>query len=458
MKNFKASPSLLGILAAAICSAQSLPAATPIWSATGAGNWSVNGNWSTGVIPQPADDVQFGNAGAGSVNTMDTAFTIDSLTYNQDNQLTHTTLLNPGTTLNITRASGDPLTVNSQTANVTANTLLPVTIQGPGATINVSGPGNIVVREGFSAATGSHMATLDMSALDNFNANVGRLLIGQANNGEAANRPSGTLILAKTNVITLTSATAPQVMVQDGAQNANGGTASVLSLGQVNVINADNFRLGGQKGNGNVLFNPAFANPSLVIRGPDTVSRATVIFEGDNSFTSSGNNTVASVDLTAGSVDIMVNSNIVARGNPGTATGTCTGTLALGAGTFDANILDIGFGIATGAGGATTGTMLVNNNGIVTTNSNSGLVSTGAVVVANSILRLARTGGGADLVTGTLTVNGGTVLANSIVAGGGNSTIALNAGSLLVVSNNAGTLAARFAISISVTRPSPCRR
>jgi len=443
MKNLKATPKFLGILAAAFCVTQTVPAATEIWNATADGNWSVSGNWSPTGIPQAADDVQFGDTGAGTINTMDTAFTIDSLIYNQDDGLLHTTVLAPNTTLNVNRTTaGDVLVVNSQTAAVTASTQVPVAIQGAGATLNVSGAGNIVVREGFSASNGSHMATLDMSGLDMFNANVGRLLIGQANNGEAANRPSGTLVLAKTNVITLTGATAPQVMVQDGTQNANGGTVSLLNLGQVTTINADNYRLGGQKGNGTVQFNPAFATPSLVIRNHDTVSRAVQIVVGDNSFVSSGNSAVGSVDLTAGASDILVDSAIIARGNPGTGTGTTTGTLGIGAGTVDVNTLEVGFGTAVGASGTTTGTMLVNNNGIVTTNSNSSLVSTGAVLVVNTSMRLARTNGGSATVTGTLTVNGGTVLANSIVAGGGNSVINLNSQSLLVVSNNAGTLAA----------------
>ena len=310
MKNLKVSPPrILGILAAAICSIQTIPAATTIWSAASGGNWSVPANWNTLAIPGTADDVQFGDTGVGNLNTMDSSFTINSLTYNQDNGGVHTTVLNPNTTLTINRGTaGDALVVNSQTAAVTANTLVQAVVQGEGATLNVNGTGNIVVREGFSASNGSHMATLDLSALDTFNAAVGRLLIGQANNGEAANRPSGTLILAKTNVITLTGATSPQVMVEDGAQNANGSVVSLLDLGQVTTINADNYRLGGQKGNGTVQFNPAFSNPSLVIRNHDTASRAVQIVVGDNSFTSSGNSAVGVVDLTAGSSDILVES------------------------------------------------------------------------------------------------------------------------------------------------------
>jgi fibronectin-binding autotransporter adhesin len=439
MKNFRTSPRLIAVLAAALFSTQTVPAGTVIWNAASGGNWSVNGNWNVNQAPQSGDDVQFGDVGPGNQNTMDTAFTINSLVYNQDNGLTHTTLLNPALTLSINRGNtGDILNVGSATGATTANTLVTAVVQGPGSTLSLSGTGDIVVRQGNSTG-GSHMATLDLSAVDNFNATVGRLLVGQANAGASVNRPSGTLYLAKTNTLTL-SGTAPQVMVQDSGSNANGGLASVLYLGQANFFYADQFRLGGQKGNGNVQFNAGFSSPSLVIRNSDQVSRSTQLACGDNSFASSGNSTVANVDLTSGSVDALIDTVYVGRGNPGPGTGTCAGTLGWAAGTFDINTLNIGYQISSGANGAATGSVLVNNNSLVTTNNN--IVSTGAVLRVNTTLLLARTNsGGTGAVVGTLNVNGGTVLANSIVAGGGNSSINLTTGGNLVISNSAGTLA-----------------
>jgi len=102
---------------------------------------------------------------------MDAAFTINSLAYNQDNGLTHTTLLNPGLTLSINRTTtGDVLNVGSTTAATGINTLVPVVVQGPGSTLTLSGAGDLVIRQG--GGSGSHMATLDLSALDTFNAIV----------------------------------------------------------------------------------------------------------------------------------------------------------------------------------------------------------------------------------------------------------------------------------------------
>jgi len=267
-----------------------------------------------------------------------------------------------------------------------------------------------------------------MSGLGTLNANIGRLYVGVNING--INRPSGTLLLAQTNNITLTGAS-PQVEVQESGVNANGGTVSTLSFGQVNFLNGDTMRFGGDKGNGTVNFAAAaYGSPSLTIRNSDGVSPCTVIDFGYNDFVSSGNSTICIADFSAGTVDISANVVHIAQGNPGTGTGSCTGTVTLGAGTFNVPDLEVGYGNATGANsGGTSGTLNVNN---------SGLFSTGAVVICSTVLDLARTNGPVSTITGTVNINGGTVIANSITSGGV-SALNLNSGTL-VVSNTAGSL------------------
>ncbi len=365
-----------------------------------------------------------------------TGATIDSLIYDWNNQSQQTTVINPGKTLTVNSgvAAGNPLLLEgSATASPASSTLAPAAITGAGGNLVLSGAGDLVVHIGNGTA-GSHMATLDASGLDSLTANIGRLLVGQANAAAVVNRPSGTLILAKTNNITLTGGS-PQVMVQDSGSNANGGTASVLSFGQLNFLSADTLRLGGQKGNANIGFNGAFSLPSLTIRNSDGVSPCTVIDFGYNAAASTGNSTVAAVDFTPGTVDVSANLVHIANGPIGTGSGGCTGTLTLGAGTLNAGTLEIGFGNAGGVSGATTGTLNVNNN--------ASFLS-GALVQVSTLLRLAHTNGGSAVVTGTLNVNGGTVQANSIVSGGGVSAINLNSASpnsALTISNTAGTLA-----------------
>src|SRR5262245_6770669 len=424
-------PQIVSAVVVALLSAHSTFGAVTTWNATG-GNWSLGANWDTLAAPGTADDARFLNVGAGTPTTMDATRTINLLAFGQDNQLLHTTTISSGQTLTVNRTTtGDVLNIGSTGAATTSSTLTPVTVSGSGGTLTLGGTGNLVVRQG-NATAGSHMATLDLSGLDNFNASLGRLLVGQANAGESVNRPSGTLLLAKTNVITLTGGS-PQVMLQDSGQNANGGTASVLTFGQDTHLNADVMRLGGQKGNANLNFNGAFSSPSLVIRNVDGVSRSSTIDFGYNGAANSGNNTVVVADFSSGIVDLMANLVNLAQGNPGPSAGTCSSTLTIGAGTFDVNTLEIGYGNATGANGAATATVNVNNNF---------LTSTGALVVVNTTLRLARTNGGTGAIVGTLNLNGGTVVANSMIAGGGVSTVNVNANGKLVVLNSAGTLTA----------------
>src|SRR5882672_2205771 len=280
MKKLRLSPQIVAALAAAFFSVQSARAATT-WNNAAGGNWSASGNWNPAVVPGTADSVIFGNIGAGWPNTNDlTGSTINTLTYNQDNGLQQTTIINPGQTLTINSsvAAGTALLfVGSAGGAATATTLTPVAITGSGAGLVLSGAGNVVIHQGFSGANGTHMATLDLSGLDSFSANVGRLLIGQDSGGNNIfNRPAGTLILAKTNNLTFTGAS-PQVIVQDSAQNGNASAPSTLTFGQVSSLNGDVMRLGGQKANANLNFNPAFSLPSLKIRNADGVSRVSTI-------------------------------------------------------------------------------------------------------------------------------------------------------------------------------------
>ncbi len=228
-KNVLLSKNLLPTIAvAAIASvlmlAQPAAAAPNTWKDPAGGNWSVGTNWTSLAIPVTTDDVIFGDVGAGSPNTDDIAGeTIDSLTYNQDNGLQQTTVISPGKTLTVTgsgAAGTGLLYIGSTSAATTATTLVPVAIQGTGSTLQLNGAGDIWVAQG-NATASTHNATLDLSGLTTFNANVGRLLVGVNVNG--INRVSGTLLLAQTdNILTCTGAS-PQVEVGEATANGNSG-------------------------------------------------------------------------------------------------------------------------------------------------------------------------------------------------------------------------------------------
>src|SRR5262252_4369002 len=143
---------IVAALVAVLLIPHSVRGAVTTWNATG-GNWSVGGNWDTLAAPGASDDARFMNVGAGTPTTMDASRTINSLVFGQDNQLVHTTTINPGQTLTANRTTaGDVLYVGSTSAAITASTLTPVTVTGSGGTLTLSGTGNLVVRQGNSTA------------------------------------------------------------------------------------------------------------------------------------------------------------------------------------------------------------------------------------------------------------------------------------------------------------------
>lgn len=427
---------------AALFSIPAAHAASVTWDNAAGGDWSVGANWSggtgTGGIPGPADDVFFGDVLAGNGTTVDEDFTIDSLSYSQDNGDAQSTTINPGVTLQITDGgTGNVLFVGSTTATTTSTTQVPVTIEGAG-TLSLNGSGNLLVCQG-NSSSGSHMATLDLSGLATLNATVGELLVGTSTQSGAPNRPSGTLLLAQTNNITLTgtgTGSSSALQVEYSTVNANGSTLSLLELGQSNNLNVNAIDIGGAKGDGTMEFNPNFPTPTLTLRNSDGVSPVTLFQVGDDSYVSSGNGAVGIADFSLGSVDALVATVYLGHGNPGTGTGTSTGTLNLGAGTFAVTTtMIVGYQISTVENGAATGTVNVENNG---------QFPSGATLSVAGPLVLAQTntlsGSPIGAVSGTVTINSGaTLAADSIVAGGGNSAFSLYG--TMWLTNTAGTLA-----------------
>ena len=205
-----------------------------------------------------------------------------------------------------------------------------------------------------------------------------------------------------------------------GQNSSNGGTSDG-QLGQTNAIFSDaGITVGGRKYNGTLKFNPAFTAPVALFRNRAGTGRQSSWIIGDQSAQNSGSTTaVGAMDFTGGTVDAQVSAAIVGRGANSPGTGTGTATLTFNAGTIDASALDIGVS----GGGVGTGTVNVNGSGLL---------------VANTLLRL---GVGAS-ASGTLNINGGTVRANAIANGGGSTANIALTGGTLVLTNNAGTLAA----------------
>jgi hypothetical protein len=406
-----------------------------IWNGPGAGanNWSTSGNWNPAGPPEAFDDVKFFNAGASGVavsnvnNVVDATFggTVGSLQFGNTNG-NHTTLIAASKTLNVIGSTG--LTVGTETDN--GNTqAVNITITGSGGVLNVSG-GNLILRQAADASGGSR-ATLDLSGLDTFDANLSRVLVGTE--GGIA-RPAGTLLLAKTNSI-MASGSSPAIAIGGaGGGSGNAGGISHIHLGKVNTVFADSISVGRVKqglsgGQASSLqFNPSFTNanpwlgPTALFRAADGLNRIASWNIADSQSQGGTVNTAGACDFTGGAVDALVNTMIVARSSTGSGNGNPVGSFTLHAGTVDVNTLQIGVqGSASANGGTNFATGAVNVNG--------------GTLVVNSSLQLGVTAGGvgAAATKGALNILGGTVRVNSISTGSGtNNVIIMNGGSLLL--------------------------
>jgi hypothetical protein len=199
------------------------------------------------------------------------------------------------------------------------------TVIGAGGTLNINNNGAyIVIDQGTNTASGgaNMRATLDLSGLDNFVANVFRIgvgdyAVGGANNAQST---SGTLLLAKTNTITtISQGTAvsanvalPTNAVVVGCDNGNAGGVDYLYLGQTNGFYIDSIGVGTLKTTASMLFNPGFVNPTAYFRGTNG-GTARVRFWTIGDMSSSGSSTAnasGTNDFTGGSVDAMVGHDV----------------------------------------------------------------------------------------------------------------------------------------------------
>jgi hypothetical protein len=424
-----------------------------LWSGAGGTNdlfWADGINWIGGT-PGPGFNASFASLGATATlvtnNIVATNTTIIGLFYETNNSGYHTTWIQDGVTLTVTNPATGTTPILQVGAGQNSDNVfsLPVTntISGNGGTLrllgNPVGSGvanqlNFQVRQ--SANPGlPNAVTLDLSGLGNLVATVGKFTVGQGGTAFGQSNVSAQVFLAKTNVITLLRAVSGQFALGDssGCTNLPGST---LNLGISNAFYMDTMFVGNRRATNNLMrFNPAFTSittPFAYIRGSNTLvtSRVTAWNIGDAStevvFPA---NVQATVDFSGGVLNAMVNTMVVGRGATSSAdTGFAQGMLTLTAGTLD--VLNLTNGIQR-ANNTATESGTVNINGTAT------------LFCPNIILAQSASGANALLVTGTLNVTNGSVLGN-VTAGGGLSTLNLNAGTL-VVSNFAGTAAAPLA-------------
>jgi outer membrane autotransporter protein len=283
-----------------------------------------------------------------------------------------------------------------------------------GASGSIVGAGGTLVHDGADFRVGgtarSTEQNLDMGGLSNFvfdgAGNVfsvsGRATGGAANTTGISNALVN--LAGGTNVITAASFGVADVSrsVQGPATNQ-----ATLRLGQDNIVNADVVTIGTNQTNGILNFQDGVSNGTLRLRGTDgsTAVSSWDIAAGSNSNYSG---TVGTVDLSAGTLDAKVDALTIATSRYGTQ--PAVGTLTMGAGLLDANTILLGQRNSTIGGGGTTARLIVGAGGVV---------QAGAVTLGD---RTGTTG----TVNASVNLTGGALRADSVLAGAGAATRAIN--------------------------------
>ena len=474
-------PVLLGLILNLVCllAARAQNGNTNIWFGPGAGlnNWSTALNWTNATTGTQSglvggDDVKMFSTGGTTQsnvdNVVDVNIAIGSLVFGSTNNATlHTTLINDGVVLSVTNTGGFSVgTVTDPAAGLS----LTNTVTGANGTLAISNASaNIGINQA-NASLNPSRATLDLSGLGNFQVTASRLGIGDAAfpGVPVAQHTGGNLILAKTNVISLSYAdtlanyrTAGKnysIVMSRNAGN-NPGIISLLQLGITNAFFVDSLDIGMDKSGNNstaahgvVMFNPAFgANaPTAYFRGvngaTDPTSRITWWGVGDgNSSASSSNGGGGTNDFSLGSIDVLVNTLSLARdaaSSSDTWAGPHKGVFTFTSGTVDANTLIVGNqSLETGTSTAACwGQMNVNG-------ANAVLKVESTLTLGNTTISTA-----AGLNTrGQLSINGGAVYASNIVVGAASITnlVTINSGTLVVSNALATNAAGLFTFNIT---------
>jgi hypothetical protein len=438
-------------------------------SLASAGNLTNAANWVGNVAPGAADtiiipDVTFGNNSTPSILvTSDTTIGAVRDVHNGNSTYPNFNIA-AGATLSITGDGGyqqlrDTLTSNSR------------------AYVQASGAGTLLVSNAnanfdlivYAENTQNYFL---FDQLNTLKLDVNRITIDDIlaypdyqTNGTTTypRRWSPRFYLAMTNIFraTLTDANSwtnqarNYSFVIDRNRAGNGsGTRFGMRFGLQNQFYCDSMLWCGSgsscdqnSANNRIDFNTAFAGtPNLIIRGPNggRMSNFTICDAAAANGGTVSQGTKALIDLTAGSIDAMVDNFYMSRDAYTTAGGQATGKLVIGAGTLDVNNAYLGY--QTGPGNGTGVGYCGAEVDVIGTNGASLFRVNGDLVLGYTVLP-ALTPFAAQSGYGQLVIGGGTVEASTISVGGPTAVsvennITLTGGGTLVVTNTAGSAGA----------------
>ncbi len=305
-------------------------------------------------------------------------------------------------------------------------------VTGSGGSLTVNGAHHVQV--GVAGAAPQGAVALNMAGLDNFVYNApGNFFRVGLQAGSSGTYGSGTTVatatLADTNAIT-----ASQFLMADQVANGGGGQ-SFLYLGRENTINADTIRIAANgRSDATLQFAAGLTGPSATFRGTNgTSSVANWLIGAVRNYT---NNTwTANVDVSGGSIDVLVTTMTLGDANTTGQTGragTVDAAFAMGAGTMEVGTLNIGR--VTGGGSLSGGFV---GNGTFDVNHSGAQFTAGAIHLA----AMSHTAtGGSPTTTGRFNLENGTAAITDGVVLGSNTTTQ-NAGAVnATLRQNAGTL------------------
>lgn len=330
---------------------------------TYSGNTAING----GTLVLGANSA-LGNTSVVQLGNNTSAGNLDMGAFNQTikslNFKSKTTLV----TNNVTIGSGNTLTISSTANGVSSLYLGETNADGSNTNVVIKGAtpgvGSLVVtntlgnNNNFSitntnTGTTTGVVSLDMSQLGSFTGTFSNWF-----QGTGAARISTEVTLADMNTITT------NVMRIGGSNGTETVLGNFLKLGQSNTINATTISIGNARSSADVLFRTGLSGtPTLTIRATDGIGRAELTL-GNNSasfggVTGGATSNIGTMDLTAGSADLLLN-NLrlgVANGVTSTDVSHPIGILTFDEGTVDATTVTIG-GIVRSADAIDVSTML----------------------------------------------------------------------------------------------------
>ncbi len=270
------------------------------------------------------------------------------------------------------------------------------TITGSSGSLTVSG-GSVQL------GSDSKTSVINLSGLGSFtqSSNGAPFVVGVQT--YSASTCNVTVNMTPSNSITASSVTI-------GTQ-CNSGTPSIVTvnMGQGNVFATGAFNVGQARTTTLLQFASGLTNPTVTISGSSgSTSRTPFLI----SLTGQGNNiaTSGTADFNGGTVNALVSTLAVGQVVANAPTGV-TGVFRMGAGTVDAQTIEVGQIISPATGGGVTGTFTMNGPN--------------SLVVANTINISDNTAAGGS-ATGTFNLNGGTLVAGTIQHGGGFGTATFN--------------------------------